>query len=96
VDRIEHLSHKFVTVRHRRRAVYGLDDRSARRGLSIAAPLACTCVVRAVGALPSCQWGIDSASTLDWLLLDGGAVAGPAVDDDDSGVFFSTVAELSG
>ena len=40
VDHSEHLSHKFVTVRRRQRAVamrvrmlYGLDDRSAHRGL---------------------------------------------------------------
>ena len=61
---------------------------------TVVAPLVCTCVVVGVDALPLGPLGIDLPLNLDLLLLDGGAVAGPPVDDDGSGVFTSADAEL--
>jgi len=62
---------------------------------SVAAPLVCTCVVMGADALPLGPLGTDLALDLDLLLLDdGGAVAGPPVDDDGSAFFTSADAEL--
>jgi len=61
---------------------------------SVAAPLVCACVVEGVGALPLGPLGTDLALALDLLLLDGGAVEGPPVDEDDSGFFTTVGAEL--
>lgn len=49
-----------------------------------------------VGAFQLGPLRIDLALDLDLLLLDGGAVAGPQVDDDGLGIFTSTNAELLG
>jgi hypothetical protein len=104
VDQSEYLPHKFVAVRHRQRAVtvrmrmlYYLNDRSARRRLTAAAPpLLCTCVVAGVNAWALGPLGMDSALALDLSFLDGGVVAGPPLDDDGSGFFTSANAEQLG
>ena len=49
-----------------------------------------------VGALPSSPLRVDLALDLNLLLLDGGTVAGPQVDDDGLGIFTGTDAELLG
>lgn len=64
--------------------------------MSIAAPLACTCVVSAVDVLSLSTFGINWAPTLDLLLLDRGGVVGLAVDDDNLVLFVGAVAEPSG
>jgi len=61
---------------------------------SVAAPLVCACVVAGVDVLLLSPLGTDLALALDLLLLDGGAVEGPPVDDDGSGFFTTAGAEL--
>ena len=61
---------------------------------SVAAPLVCACVVVGVDALPLGPLGTDLALDLDLLLLEGGAVEGPPVDDGGSGFFTTADAEL--
>ena len=63
---------------------------------TIAAPLVCTGTVAGVDALPLGPLGMALAFDLDWFLLDGGVVAGPAVDDNSSGFFTSSDADLLG
>ena len=53
--------------------------------LSVAAPSVCTWIVAGVDAFPLGPLGIDLALDLDFLLLEGGVVAGPPVDNDGSG-----------
>ena len=53
--------------------------------LSVAAPSVCTWIVAGVDAFPLGPLGIDLALDLDFLLLEGGVVASPPVDDDGSG-----------
>jgi len=63
---------------------------------TVAALLICACIVADVDASPLGPLGMALAFDLDSLLLDGGAVASPPVDDDGSGVFTSSDADLSG
>lgn len=62
--------------------------------MTIAAPLVCTCVVSGVDTLPLALLRIDLPLDFDLLLPDGGAVAGPPVDDGGSEVFTSADIEL--
>jgi hypothetical protein len=99
VDQIEHLSHKFVTVRYRVIAKEPLPSGHAwltasmiaslaAELTSVARPLVRPCVVPGGGALPLVQLGVDLALNLYLLLLEhGGAVAGPPADDDGSAFF---------